>query len=51
MNVETGFIIDDSSKKEKKYFEMEKKEKEFVKYYFPSEKFVPIDELPIIRKY
>ena len=51
MNVETGFIIDDTNKMERKHLEIAKKEKEFVKYYFPSEKFVPIDQLPVVSKY
>jgi len=45
IHIETGYIIDNSNKEEKLYFQGVKDSKEFVKYQYPSEKFVPLDEL------
>lgn len=45
IHIETGYIIDNSNQEEKRYFEGVKEAKEFVKYQYPSEKFVPLDEL------
>lgn len=51
IHIETGYIIDNSNQEEKRYFEGVKEAKEFVKYQYPSEKFVPLDELVTVRKY
>lgn len=45
IHVETGYIIDNSNENEKLYFEDLKEKKDFVKYQYPSEKFVPLNEL------
>ena len=51
MHIETGFIIDNTNKEEKLFMESLKLEKTFVKYQYPSEKFVPIDELATVCEY
>ena len=50
IHIETGYIIDNSNKEEKLYFEGVKETRDFVKYQYPSEKFVPLDELVTVRK-
>lgn len=45
IHIETGYIIDNSNKEEKLYFQGVKEARDFVKYQYPSEKFVPLDEL------
>jgi len=48
IHIKTGPIIDNSNKDEKNYFNSIKKERKYVKYQYPSEKFVPLDELGVI---
>ena len=50
IHIETGYIIDNSNKEEKLYFEGVKETRDFVKYQYPSEKFVPLDELVTVCK-
>jgi len=46
VNVETGYIHADEHAGE--HLNKLKNEKAYVKYYYPTEKFVPLDELPIV---
>ena len=49
VNVETGYIHADENAEG--HLSKLKNEKAYVKYYFPTEKFVPLDELPIVCKF
>ena len=49
VNVETGYIHADENAEG--HLSKLKSEKAYVKYYFPTEKFVPLDELPIVCKF
>lgn len=50
IHIKTGPIIDNSNKEEKTYFHSLKSQKKYVKYQYPSDKFVPLDELGVICK-
>ena len=49
VNVETGYIHADENAEG--HLSKLKSEKAYVRYYFPTEKFVPLDELPIVCKF
>ena len=51
VHVQTGAIIDNTNKAERRLFESLKQEREYVQFQFPSEKFVPLDKLATVCKY
>ena len=50
INVQTTAIKDKTSEQNKLMVAKLREEKDFLKYYYPGEKFVPVEELPFVCK-
>jgi len=48
VHVQTGAVIDNTKKEERRLFESLKQERAYVQFQFPSEKFVPLDRLATV---